>query len=562
MNATGQSRISTEAKATPAALALTGTLIGTAGSWGNNPATTAAAAFDGNLSTYFDGPTANGDWVGLDLGTSTTISDIRYAPRTGYESRMVGGVFQASNSVAFTNPVTLFTVTATPTSGTYATVIVTDPTAYRYVRYLGAAGSYGDVAEVEFDHAIAPPTVAIAPAASPSPVNGAQANLSVLGADYFGEPNLIYKWSAVGTPPASVTFSVNDSNAAKNTTVSFAQPGTYNFLVSITDPAGLWTTTGLTVVVNPSFATQTGSTLNLSLSPTEPVTLGSSGANVTATQNGTQLNFSGITSIVVTDTGTDDTVNFSGPLNIPISFSGASTAIVNVSAGTMMLAAVPGGAINIGTLSISDGASVILSSSTTSQPTTLNLTSLALDGSGQFDITNNVVYINYGTSADPIASIANELQVGFHGGAWNGFGIVSTNAAANAGTCGIGYADSADAGNPANLAAGTIKIMYTLLGDCDLNGVVNGIDFGIVAANFNHGVSRWDQGDFDYNNIVNGIDFGYVAANFNQGLNISAAVAVVATNGSATSATSAAKAVAPKPATHTVSRKSRHQHKG
>jgi hypothetical protein len=50
-----------------------------------------------------------------------------------------------------------------------------------------------------------------------------------------------------------------------------------------------------------------------------------------------------------------------------------------------------------------------------------------------------------------------------------------------------------------------------------LNGTVNGIDFGILAANFNKGVSRWDQGDFNYDSIVNGVDFGALAANFNKG---------------------------------------------
>ena len=50
-----------------------------------------------------------------------------------------------------------------------------------------------------------------------------------------------------------------------------------------------------------------------------------------------------------------------------------------------------------------------------------------------------------------------------------------------------------------------------------VNGIVNGIDFGILAANFNKGVTGWDEGDFDYNNIVNGLDFGDLAANFNKG---------------------------------------------
>jgi hypothetical protein len=109
------------------------------------------------------------------------------------------------------------------------------------------------------------------------------------------------------------------------------------------------------------------------------------------------------------------------------------------------------------------------------------------------------------------------LASGFNGGAWNGNGIVSSAAAANSVSYGLGYADSADAGNPAGLASGTIEIKYTLLGDANLDGVVNGIDFGILAANFNKGVTGWDQGDFNYDGVVNGIDFGELAANFNKG---------------------------------------------
>ena len=80
-----------------------------------------------------------------------------------------------------------------------------------------------------------------------------------------------------------------------------------------------------------------------------------------------------------------------------------------------------------------------------------------------------------------------------------------------------------------------MEIAFTLLGDADLNHTVNGIDFGILAANFNKGVSRWDQGDFNYDNIVNGVDFGSLAANFNKGANaasdIAALDAFVAANG-------------------------------
>ena len=82
---------------------------------------------------------------------------------------------------------------------------------------------------------------------------------------------------------------------------------------------------------------------------------------------------------------------------------------------------------------------------------------------------------------------------------------------------GIGYADSADPGNPAGLASGTIEIMYTLLGDANLDRKVNGTDFNLMATNFNQAVTNgWDKGDFNYDGKVNGSDFVLLADNFNQ----------------------------------------------
>ena len=150
----------------------------------------------------------------------------------------------------------------------------------------------------------------------------------------------------------------------------------------------------------------------------------------------------------------------------------------------------------------------------------ITLGGLAIDGTSQLDITNNHIIINYGSGADPISSIAALLTAGYNGGAWNGIGGIITSAPLVVGglSYGIGYADGADAQHAATgLSSGTIEIAYTLLGDADLNGIVNGIDFGILAANFNKGVVGWDEGDFDYNNIVNGLDFGDLAANFNKG---------------------------------------------
>jgi hypothetical protein len=143
------------------------------------------------------------------------------------------------------------------------------------------------------------------------------------------------------------------------------------------------------------------------------------------------------------------------------------------------------------------------------------LNTLTING-GQLDLTNTHLFIDYGSGPEPIASIAAWIASGYAGGAWTGPGIMSTTAPSNP-NYGIGYADSADPGNPAGLPSGTIEIKYTLLGDANLDGVVNALDFGILAANFNKGVTGWDKGDFNYDNVVSAIDFGELAANFNKG---------------------------------------------
>jgi hypothetical protein len=128
---------------------LTGTTIGTPGSY-QNDGNTIAKATDGNVSTFFDGPTANGNWVGLDLGNSKTIAHIAYAPRSGYASRMVGGEIQISTTANFTSGVTtIYTIKTTPTTGSLTTVTLSSPVTARYIRYLSPNGSYGGISEFQ-----------------------------------------------------------------------------------------------------------------------------------------------------------------------------------------------------------------------------------------------------------------------------------------------------------------------------------------------------------------------------------------------------------------------------
>ncbi|HEX4797051.1 MAG TPA: lamin tail domain-containing protein [Humisphaera sp.] len=147
-----QSARSSEASAITIPL---GTVIGTSGSF-NNSGNTIAKVFDGDLNTYFDAPSpGNGDWAGLDFGAPAVITKISYAPRSGFTSRMVNGIFQASNSADFSGAVNLFTVTAAPVAGVLTSVTINNLTPFRYVRYLAPDGTFGNIAELQVSRQVA-----------------------------------------------------------------------------------------------------------------------------------------------------------------------------------------------------------------------------------------------------------------------------------------------------------------------------------------------------------------------------------------------------------------------
>ncbi len=152
INGAGVGSRSLPAFATPGSQKLSGTIIGSAGSY-DDLGNTIANAFDGNLDSYYDGADATGDWVGLDFGAgvSNAISEVFYCPRPGNPDRMTNGLFQAANTADFTGAVNFFTITALPPQGVLTAQAITSTNAFRYVRYLGPANGYCDVAELQFN---------------------------------------------------------------------------------------------------------------------------------------------------------------------------------------------------------------------------------------------------------------------------------------------------------------------------------------------------------------------------------------------------------------------------
>ncbi len=99
--------------------------------WGESSNCGPDKVFDGKMSTYFDGVGAG--WVQADLGEVYDISAVGFCPRSGYEARMVDGIFSFSEDG--TNWSEAFTVSSLPPFGMqYVKNFACDSKA-RYIRY-------------------------------------------------------------------------------------------------------------------------------------------------------------------------------------------------------------------------------------------------------------------------------------------------------------------------------------------------------------------------------------------------------------------------------------------
>ena len=179
-NSGGESADSAEAAATADAQ-LFGTVIGTDYSW-DHAGATREILFDGSLKNFIDIGASGGGWAGLDLGpgAGSVITGVRYCPRNGRASSMVGGKFQASNSADFSGGVVdLFTITTAPTDGVLTFQAVNSGSAYRYVRYIQPANNgWNTAAEVQFLGTVSGQDIPSAPVVNVAVINGLRVDLS------------------------------------------------------------------------------------------------------------------------------------------------------------------------------------------------------------------------------------------------------------------------------------------------------------------------------------------------------------------------------------------------
>ena len=147
---------------------------------------------------------------------------------------------------------------------------------------------------------------------------------------------------------------------------------------------------------------------------------------------------------------------------------------------------------------------------------TSEVSGLSIMSGSTLDVTNNCIIIDGGANTLTEKWLMKCLASGYDGGLWNGPGIDSSMAAASSGVYGVGFADGNDP-SVSGLTGGQAEIGYALYGDCNMDGVVNGIDFMTMATNYNQAVTQgWEDGDFTYSGSVNGTDFLLLVQNFDK----------------------------------------------
>lgn len=147
---------------------------------------------------------------------------------------------------------------------------------------------------------------------------------------------------------------------------------------------------------------------------------------------------------------------------------------------------------------------------------------------GRWNLSNHDLVVDYAVSS-PFGSVLALVQQGFAGGAWTGNGLTSSAAQAAASTSDKTGLAIVEAGelfpsfprdfSGQSIDSTTVLVKYTLLGDTNLDSIVNITDFAALAANFNTG-GRWNRGDFNYDSQINIADFALLASNFNKSLPI------------------------------------------
>jgi hypothetical protein len=182
-------------------------------------------------------------------------------------------------------------------------------------------------------------------------------------------------------------------------------------------------------------------------------------------------------------------------------------------------------------LSLKTGASLTIA---TNGNRVLRTSALFLDAAdAKLNLSDNDMILDYAAGNSPIgvwngwtgySGVSGMIARGFNFGAWDGSGLVTTTSAARAGVTTLASAEAREllgiTGTQTALWDGqtvdatTILVKYTYAGDANLDGAINGGDYGIID-NFVQVPGAWGyfNGDFNHDGVIDGGDYGILDNN-------------------------------------------------
>jgi autotransporter-associated beta strand protein len=144
---------------------------------------------------------------------------------------------------------------------------------------------------------------------------------------------------------------------------------------------------------------------------------------------------------------------------------------------------------------------------------------------GTLDLAGNDLIVHNASStaaATELTAITSQLEQG-SANDWTGTGGVLSTAAAGTGNTALAvelnnngsggtWTTSFDGQTVSNT---DILVKYTLYGDANFDGLVNGSDYTMIDNGFNAKLTGWRNGDFNYDGVVNGDDYILIDNAFN-----------------------------------------------
>jgi hypothetical protein len=146
-----------------------------------------------------------------------------------------------------------------------------------------------------------------------------------------------------------------------------------------------------------------------------------------------------------------------------------------------------------------------------------------IDSISTLDMADNDMAILYGSGTSPLKTVQSDIAAAYDNKLWDKPGLTSSIAKTMSGETALGFGEASTLGlstfDGLTLGGNAVLVKYTLTGDTNLDGSVNGTDYNKVLNNFDDLTNQtWTSGDFTYVGAVNGADYNAVTNNFDANL--------------------------------------------